>query len=57
MDYSITWAYIVKRMKSKFGISIESEEKFSFGEIQKYIDDIWNEYFEMLKKEGKCNEE
>jgi len=47
-DYSITWAYIVSRMKSKYGFSPDNEESISFGELQAYIEDIWSEYFEIL---------
>ena len=50
MDYCITWSYIVSRMQSKFGFSPDNEEKLSFGEIEKYIYDIWVEFFEILYK-------
>lgn len=45
-DCSITWNYIVQRMKDKFGINIDNDEKLSMSEIQAYIDDIWDEYVE-----------
>ena len=48
MDYSISWAYIVDRMKSRFGLNPDNEDKLSFGEIEKYLGDIWVEYFEIL---------
>ena len=47
-DYSISWAYIVDRMKSRFGLSPDNEDKLSFGEIEKHLGDIWAEYFEIL---------
>ena len=50
MDYSITWSYIVGRMKTKFGISSKSNEKFSMHEIEAYLDDIWSEYVWELNK-------
>lgn len=43
-DYSITWSYIVQKMEDKFGINPNSDEKFSMGEIERYIENIWNEY-------------
>ncbi len=48
MDYSISWAYIVSRMESLFGISPDNEEKVAFGEIEKHLNYIWQEYFEIL---------
>jgi len=47
-DYSITWAYIVSRMESKYGFSPDNEERISFGEFQAYIGDIWSEYYGIL---------
>ena len=47
-DYSITWAYIVSRMQSKYGFSPDNEEKLSFGELEAYIGDIWSEYYSIL---------
>lgn len=47
-DYSITWAYIVSRMQSKYGFSPDNEERISFGELEAYIGDIWSEYYEVL---------
>lgn len=51
IDYSISWGYIVSRMESLYGISPDDEEKVAFGEIEKHIAYIWQEYFEMLYKE------
>lgn len=48
MDYSISWGYIVARMQSLYGINPDSEEKVSFGEIERHINYIWQEYFEIL---------
>lgn len=50
-DYSITWGYIVSRMESLYGISPDSEEKVAFGEIEKNMAYIWQEYFEMRYRE------
>lgn len=47
-DYSITWQYIVEKMKEKYGIQPDSTEKFSFGEIKAYLECIWDEYFDKL---------
>lgn len=63
-DYSITWGYIVSRMESLYGISHDNEEKVAFGEIEKNMAYIWQEYFEMRYREecgakmdgGKDNE-
>ena len=48
MDYSITWKYIVDKIRDEYGISPESEEKLSFGEIEAYMNKIWDDYFETL---------
>ena len=48
MDYSISWQYIVNRMEQKYGIKPDSTEKCSYGDIKRYMDEIWDEYFEML---------
>jgi len=50
-DYSITWQYIVEKMKEKYGIQPDSTEKLSFGEIEAYLEYIWNEYFDKLKED------
>ena len=46
-DYSITWAYIVSRMESRYGFAPDNEERLSFGEIERYLSDIWTEFFEV----------
>lgn len=50
-DYCISWGYIVSRMESLYGISPDDEEKVAFGEIEKRMAYIWQEYFEMLYRE------
>ena len=47
-DYSITWEYICVRMKEKFGIPTDDTEKFSFGEIERYLECIWDEYVDKI---------
>jgi len=47
-DYSITWEYICARMKEKFGIPTDDTEKFSFGEIERYLECIWDEYVDKI---------
>ena len=47
-DYSITWEYICTRMKEKFGIPTDDTEKFSFGEIERYLECIWDEYVDKI---------
>ena len=51
MDYSLTWEYIVKQMREKYGIKIDSTEHFSKREITKYIEGIWDEYFEQIHRQ------
>ena len=51
MDYSLTWAYIVEQMREKYGIKIDSTEHFSKREITKYIEGIWDEYFEQIHRQ------
>ena len=53
-DYSITWQYIVEKMKEKYGIQPDSTEKLSFGEIEAYLEYIWNEYFGGIGKSWKA---
>ncbi len=45
MDYSITWGYVVQKMNEKYGICVESNEKFSFGELMLYMNRIWDDFF------------
>lgn len=53
-DYSITWKYIVEQMDKNFGIPFDSTELFSMGEIEAYIEKIWNDFFyEKLKSENR----
>lgn len=33
-DYTITWQYLIEKMKEKYGISPDSTERFSLGEIE-----------------------
>lgn len=47
-DYFITWEYICARMKEKFGIPTDGTEKFSFGEIEWYLECIWDEYVDKI---------
>ena len=44
-DYSITWGYIVKKMEEDYGLSPKSEEPFAFGDLVRYVNYIWDEYF------------
>ena len=50
-DYTISWGYIVSRMESLYGIKPDDEERFSFGEIERNIQYIWQEFFEIKYKE------
>lgn len=47
-DYSISWGYIVSRMESLYGISPDNEEKVAYGDIERRMNYIWQEYFEIL---------
>lgn len=49
-DYTITWGYIVSRMESLYGIKPDDEERVAFGDIEKRINYIWQEYFEIKYK-------
>lgn len=51
IDYSITWAYIVSRMESLYGITPNNEDEVAFWEIEKCLQNIWNEFFEIKYKE------
>ena len=48
MDYSISWKYIVDKMRDKYGISPDNEEKVAFGKITALMLDIWDDYFDRL---------
>ncbi len=47
-DYSISWGYIVSRMESLYGISPADDEKRAFGDIEKRVNHIWQEYFSII---------
>lgn len=44
MDYSISWEYIVNKMKEK-GIEPDSAEKHPFHYFEQILQEIWNEFF------------
>ena len=44
-DYTIRWDYIVDRIRERYGIPPDSDEKFSIGEIEVMIEEIWEEKF------------
>lgn len=55
MNYTITWKYIVERMKIKYGFGIDNTEQLSMGELERYIQDIWMELFDKkYEAETKC---
>lgn len=55
MNYTITWKYIVERMKSKYGFAPDSTEQLSAGELERYIQGIWEELFEKkYEAETRC---
>lgn len=59
-DFLMSWGYIVSRMESLYGISPDNEEKVAFGDIERRMNYIWQEYFEMIYKEkfgGKTKEQ
>lgn len=49
MDYCITWGYICSKMEQRFGIKTDSSQKFSMGEIRKYLNCIWDEYYKEVR--------
>ena len=49
-NYFITWKYIVEQMESKFGISPNNTELFSMGELEAYINDIWDDFFNNINE-------
>lgn len=51
MDCTITWAYIVSRMESRYGFKPDNEERLSMGELERYIGDIWEEFIEIKYRE------
>lgn len=57
MDYSITWGYVVQKMKEKYSICVESNEKFSFGELMLYMNRIWDDFFITKFEEEKNGSE
>lgn len=56
-DYTIAWAYIVSRMESRYGFAPDNEEHLSFGEIERYLSDIWTEFFEVRYAEERQKNE
>lgn len=55
-NYCITWGYIVRKMEERFGIKPTSTEEFSMGEIKRYMESIWNEFFQERDKQIFDNE-
>ena len=49
-DYSITWKYLIDKMKEKYGINPDSTERYSFGEIEYKLECIRNEHFNKLRE-------
>lgn len=49
-DYTITWQYLVEKMKEKYDIQLNSTERFSFGEIEYKLGCIWREYVDSFNK-------
>ncbi len=47
-DSCITWKYICDEMDNRFGIDPKSDEKFSFGEIERYLEAIWEDYVDKV---------
>lgn len=43
-DYSITWAYIVKKMEEEYDIGPKSERLFAFADLVRYMNYIWGDY-------------
>lgn len=54
-DYTISWAYIVNRMEERYGMSPNNEEKMSFGDIEKYLSEIWVEYYDTKSHDTVIN--
>lgn len=54
-DYTISWAYIVNRMEERYGMSPDNEEKMSFGDIEKYLSEIWAEYYDTKSRDTVIN--
>lgn len=52
MGHTLTWGYIVRKLDEKYGIRLDSDERFSFKEITLYIEDLYDE----MKKEELENE-
>lgn len=53
MDYSISWEYIVNKMKEK-GIDPDSTELHEMGFFRRKLDEIWTDfYFETKMKENQ----
>jgi len=50
-DFRITWAYVVKRMKEKYGIDPDNTDLRSVGDIELRVDNIWVEFYN--KKMGE----
>ena len=57
-DFRITWAYVVKRMKEKYGIDPDNTDLRSVGDIELRVDNIWVEFYnkKMGEEVTKCSE-
>ena len=54
-DYSISWAYIVSKMEERYGMPPDNEEKMAFGDIEKYLSEIWSEYVDIKDHDDFAN--
>ena len=52
MGHTLTWGYIVQKLEERYGIRLDSDERFSFKEITLYIEDLYDE----MKKEEQEDE-
>lgn len=44
-NYSITWGYLCDHMKSDYGLNRNSTKRFSMHEVEKMLDNIWNDFY------------
>ncbi len=49
-DYSISWKYIIEVMEKKFDLSPTSEKKMPMGQILRYLDIIWDDYYDTITR-------
>ena len=48
--YEITWGYICDHMKSDYGLSRNSNQWLTMGQVEQMLDVIWSDFYAAVTK-------